>query len=1087
MLVVKIVGGLGNQLFQYGMGRAAAERLGVELKLDVSAFSTYRLHDYGLDKLGVPERCATPEEILAAQRVGRLEDRSLHLDAALQASLADGVHVAGGFCDYRYHEPVIESLRQELLPRVALGPESQGLLRRIESCPSVSLHVRRGDYVTNPLCFLMPLEYYQDAVEQVMDRCPEAQFFVFSDDPAWVARNLKLPAPAVIVDHNGPARNVEDLRLMAACRHHVIANSSFSYWAARLASRPGSITIAPQQYFRPEDPHLRSVYGEVRQLLYPPGWEVLPIRQPRAGAGDRYLGIAGGDATGRPMRVGVWSLYAELSTDNFLFENPDAPIGQDLLRPFCELAAYGRAHGIQFETLDRFSGPAEADALIFLDYPSNAGPRIQAYLDSNVPKYLVLFESEMIKPDNWFAEVHARFDRIFTWNDALVDGDRRLKSTFAIDPEPPFDFEVLKSAFHSRRLCTLIAGAKQSSHPNELYSERVRAIRWFERNAPADLDLYGVGWDPAQYPSYRGRVRRKLSTLAGYRFAISYENASGYPGYITEKLLDCFLAGVVPVYAGAPNVADWIPSDCFLRLEDFPDYRALHAHLKAMDSATHGAYLDRIRAFLRSPAAHPFSIESFVSSVTSTVVRDVTDARQEAPLVSVVIPVYNGEPYLEQAIRSALSQEVQGLEVVVVDNASTDRTPQIAAGFLGDPRVRYVRNLRNLGAARNWEVAQRLAKGKYVSILSADDYFLPDHLARMTCLLEAKPDLALAYCPINWVDASGRPLQAERHPGYASQDYAGGRNEVADLLSVDCYITPSAAVVRRAALQSVGGFDTRLAGAIDWDLWIRLAERHAHFGFLVRPTVCYRHHPKQDTARLVANAGLYADHVEILRKVLARGSVRCFRERIDEAVSLLKRKFGAFPKAGVEPLVPAIVDVIRRLEAEKGRIDPPPPAQTRSAPTPARARGPAGVAAALAPAGTAPKDALQGAEALLFDCDWRGDTWVEVVLSYFQAFQPQEPVTLVVCLEPGSPGQVTAEVAQRAILALARSLQREQVPSVAVVDSGAALLEVLRAHQRAQWIPPRAATSSQGAADNVARLAAARRSLDGRSTQASRL
>lgn len=325
----------------------------------------------------------------------------------------------------------------------------------------------------------------------------------------------------------------------------------------------------------------------------------------------------------RPIRVGVWNYYEEITRDGFLFKNSNVAVGANLLKPWCDLYERGQALGIQFLTLDQIQSPADLDAVLFMDRPRPGRPLIDAIMQSPIKKYLMLFECDVIKPDNWDIDYHRHFDRIFTWNDDLIDGQRYVKINFAAELKRPYEFSALKQTFAQRKLATVIAGAKVSRHPNELYSERVRAIRWFEHNAPADFDLYGMGWDAASYPSYKGPVDDKLATLSDYRFSICYENARDIPGYITEKALDCLRAGTVPVYLGAPNITRWIPADCFIDLRRFGSYPELHGALSGMQAAEHGAYLDRIAAFLNGPGVHPFSSECFVDTVTGIVNEDL--------------------------------------------------------------------------------------------------------------------------------------------------------------------------------------------------------------------------------------------------------------------------------------------------------------------------------------------------------------------------------------------------------------------------------------------------------------------------------
>jgi len=176
----------------------------------------------------------------------------------------------------------------------------------------------------------------------------------------------------------------------------------------------------------------------------------------------------------------------------------------------------------------------------------------------------------------------------------------------------------------------------------ELYSERVRAIEWFERNHPEDFDLYGFGWNEDRfslvlppialkyvkplakvlfpyYDSYRGKTVDKRETLLQYRFAISYENSRDAEGYITEKIFDCFLSGCVPVYWGAGNVETHIPGECFIDRRKFRNYEELYSLLKSMDDESYGRYQENIRAFLCGPKARPFSWNCFVD----TLVREI--------------------------------------------------------------------------------------------------------------------------------------------------------------------------------------------------------------------------------------------------------------------------------------------------------------------------------------------------------------------------------------------------------------------------------------------------------------------------------
>ncbi len=144
----------------------------------------------------------------------------------------------------------------------------------IVACPTaVSVHVRRGDYASNPetnrFHGTCSLEYYSDAFAVICDRVDNPTFFVFSDDPAWTRTNIRPPGKTVYVTHNGSAA-VEDMRLMSHCVHHIIANSSFSWWAAWLSSSENKIVVSPEQW-------LATGSAPVKDLI-PKEWIRVPAR-----------------------------------------------------------------------------------------------------------------------------------------------------------------------------------------------------------------------------------------------------------------------------------------------------------------------------------------------------------------------------------------------------------------------------------------------------------------------------------------------------------------------------------------------------------------------------------------------------------------------------------------------------------------------------------------------------------------------------------------------------------------------------------------------------------------------------------------
>jgi hypothetical protein len=292
MIVVQVVGGLGNQMFQYAFGRRLADGLGVPLKLDITSFRTYAKRRYELGGLCVEEEFASDREIArmhpsplarARSRAARLfpslaqgpgpivRERAFSFDPSM-LELRDGVYLEGYWQSERYFDAVADRLRVEFVPRMPLEGRAALLADEMRSGDSVSLHVRRGDYVSEPPVSQVHLvcdpDYYARCVRHMSERFDDARYYVFSDEPGWARDNLRLPRGTTIVADRCCATAVHEMWLMAQCRHHVIANSSFSWWGAWLDSRPSKVVLMPRRWFRDREP-------ECTTDIRPSGWVAL--------------------------------------------------------------------------------------------------------------------------------------------------------------------------------------------------------------------------------------------------------------------------------------------------------------------------------------------------------------------------------------------------------------------------------------------------------------------------------------------------------------------------------------------------------------------------------------------------------------------------------------------------------------------------------------------------------------------------------------------------------------------------------------------------------------------------------------------
>nr|WP_315848228.1 alpha-1,2-fucosyltransferase [uncultured Rhodoferax sp.] len=276
-VVARIEGGLGNQLFQYAAARSLADRLQCGLLLDVRGIAENGDRPYQLDLYHARAEIADGKVLEAlpswrSSRAARVRQslsffipgmvrspvfwpRSFAYDERLER-LQHPVYLVGYWQTERYFAWNRTRLLQDLTLLPGMTADA-GWLQKIRKSNSVSLHVRRGDYVRSPVAAqhhgTCDMAYYQYAIASLMQQQPDIEVFVFSDEPQWAADNLHLPVPTHVVDANPPECGYLDLELMRQCRHHVLANSSFSWWGAWLCVHAGQLVYAPERWFANPD------------------------------------------------------------------------------------------------------------------------------------------------------------------------------------------------------------------------------------------------------------------------------------------------------------------------------------------------------------------------------------------------------------------------------------------------------------------------------------------------------------------------------------------------------------------------------------------------------------------------------------------------------------------------------------------------------------------------------------------------------------------------------------------------------------------------------------------------------------------
>ena len=329
---------------------------------------------------------------------------------------------------------------------------------------------------------------------------------------------------------------------------------------------------------------------------------------------------------------------------------------------FAALRQQLAAQGIDLATQD-IHPPDESGVVIGLDevaffqnYQRRPGQRL----------YLMLNEPATYYPEVWKRENHGVFDRVFTYDYTLADGEKYRHHYFAIDLDsyPPFR-DVTEAEFAARKLLVLMAGMFQLTKPkpgsSSLLYTRYRSLLWFGKHWPQDFDFFSRGVAPSLYRSFRGlgilqrvlpralterlvdvvaaRRRRpveaisrgpvppndKLAVIRRYRFVLCYENTR-LPGYISEKLFDCLFTGCVPVYLGEPNIGRFVPPACYIDRAQFATDAELAAFLKNMTWADYARYIAAMRDFVGGVERQKFGSEANAQRVAEVMLADLAAA-----------------------------------------------------------------------------------------------------------------------------------------------------------------------------------------------------------------------------------------------------------------------------------------------------------------------------------------------------------------------------------------------------------------------------------------------------------------------------
>lgn len=261
MITVQLNGGLGNQMFQYSAGRAVSLQHNVPLALDITHCKRNPARPYKLCNFKVAGEVVEESPLIIKLKSilhpqSLFKEQSFYYDPSI-LDCHDDVYLQGYWQSEKYFKGIEKIIREDFTLSEEPDYLNQQMIDKIRNCEAVSLHIRRGDYVSNPETTayhgICSEEYYRGAVSKLENYVKNPHFFVFSDDPSWVKEKLDIRHSTTIVDFNGSEKDYEDMRLMSLCKHHIIANSSFSWWGAWLSNNPQKIVVAPKQWFNKPD------------------------------------------------------------------------------------------------------------------------------------------------------------------------------------------------------------------------------------------------------------------------------------------------------------------------------------------------------------------------------------------------------------------------------------------------------------------------------------------------------------------------------------------------------------------------------------------------------------------------------------------------------------------------------------------------------------------------------------------------------------------------------------------------------------------------------------------------------------------
>jgi len=274
MKLVHMQGGLGNQMFQYAFGKAIQAQLDVGLFFITDDYDKYQVHNgFELNKIFNLNLPIATKTILKSEfgvignlnllrfliklKIRKIFNLRIYVERSIEFKHNlfnnEKCYLIGYWQSEKYFKGIVDEIRKGFKFAIHLNETNSKLSEEIARCNAISLHVRRGDYkgskISPSIHSLQDSEYYNSAIDLICKKQASPVFFVFSDDINWAKENIRFPGKHFFIEHNIGADSYIDMQLMSLCKHHIIANSSFSWWGAWLNDRIEKTVIAPKKWF----------------------------------------------------------------------------------------------------------------------------------------------------------------------------------------------------------------------------------------------------------------------------------------------------------------------------------------------------------------------------------------------------------------------------------------------------------------------------------------------------------------------------------------------------------------------------------------------------------------------------------------------------------------------------------------------------------------------------------------------------------------------------------------------------------------------------------------------------------------------